>query len=147
EGDTAVDIPRISAPPTVDGRLDETVWQSAAVLTGFSQYTPIDGLPAEDSTEVLVLYAPDAIFFGIRAFEPHGAVNATLADRDRVTGDDHVFLILDTFNDRRRALLFLTNPLGVQGDGTFADATGTDLSPDFLFDSRGRVTEFGYEVE
>src|SRR5207244_2361682 len=54
-------------------------WQRAARLIGFSQYRPVDGRPAEDSTEVLVWYAPDAIWFGVRAYEPHGnVVRATL---------------------------------------------------------------------
>ena len=62
-----VPIPRIEATTTVDGRLDEPVWARAARLTGFSQYQPVDGRPAEEPTEVLVWYAPDAIHFGIRA--------------------------------------------------------------------------------
>src|SRR2546422_3424087 len=65
-----VHIPRIEAQVTVDGVLDERVWRQAATLTGFSQYRPVDGRPAEDSTEVLVWYAPEAAYFGIRAFEP-----------------------------------------------------------------------------
>jgi hypothetical protein len=107
----------------------------------------VDGLPAQDSTEVLIFYTSHAIYFGVRAYEPHGIVNATLADRDRITGDDFVQILLDTFNDRRRALLFAVNPRGVQSDGTFADGSGTDLNPDFIFDSKGRVTEYGYELE
>src|SRR3989441_11880447 len=80
-----VHIPRIEAQVTVDGVLDERVWREAATLTGFSQYRPVDGRPAEDSTEVLVWYAPEAVYFGIRAFEPHGqVVRATLADRDNI---------------------------------------------------------------
>jgi hypothetical protein len=108
-----------------------------------------------------VLYTADAIYFGIRAFQPAGTVNATLADRDRIGGDDHVHIMLDTFNDRRRALLFGVNPLGVQSDGVVADGgsegrgmrdggndgRAIDLSPDFTFESRGRITEDGYEVE
>ncbi|HEX6134470.1 MAG TPA: DUF5916 domain-containing protein [Longimicrobiales bacterium] len=142
-----VQLPRDDVELRIDGRLDEPAWSRAALLTGFSQYTPIDGLPADDSTEILVFYSGDAIHFGIRAYEPHGTANATLADRDRVTGDDHVLILLDTFDDRRRALAFLVNPLGVQGDGTFTDAGGLDLNPDFLFESRGRVTPSGYEIE
>jgi hypothetical protein len=142
-----VSIPRVEADVRVDGVLDEPIWASAALLTGFSQYSPVDGLPAQDSTEVLIFYTSHAIYFGVRAYEPHGIVNATLADRDRITGDDFVQILLDTFNDRRRALLFAVNPRGVQSDGTFADGSGTDLSPDFIFDSKGRVTEYGYELE
>jgi hypothetical protein len=142
-----VPIPRLEADIRIDGVLDDDAWSRAALLTGFSQFSPVDRLPAEDSTEVLVLYTEHAIFFGIRAHEPHGAVNATLADRDRITGDDHIQLVLDTFNDRRRALIFQINPHGVQGDGTYADGSGTDLSPDFIFESRGRITAYGYEIE
>ena len=146
-GQLEVLVPRTAGTVAVDGRLDDDEWNTAAILTGFSQYHPTDGVPAADSTEVLVMYADDAIYFAVRAFEPHGEVVASLADRDRIGGNDHVLLILDTFDDRRRALLFSVNPLGVQSDGTFTDAAGTDLSPDFLYESRGRLTAGGYEVE
>jgi len=155
-----VRIPRLAAEVELDGRLSEPVWSDAALLTGFSQYEPVDGLPAADSTEVLVWYSTHALHIGVRAFETHAPVNATLADRDRIFADDHIQLLLDTFNDRRRALLFAVNALGVQADGYQTEeqrsgqmfgagesAARIDLSPDFLFDSRGRVTEWGYEVE
>src|SRR2546428_10682370 len=114
-----VRVPRIDAPSVhVDGVLDEAAWQQAALLTGFTQYRPVDSRPAEDSTEVFAFYGPDAIYFGIRAYEAHGTVvRATLADRDNIGTDDNIQILLDTFNDRRRALLFAVNPFGVQQDG------------------------------
>ncbi len=160
-GDLSVDIPRIEATATIDGVLEEEPWHRAAVLTGFSQYLPVDGIPATDSTEVFVWYAPAGIYFGIRAYEPHGVVNATLADRDKIDTDDHVQILLDTFNDRRRAFVFGVNPLGVQADGIRSEGSmgaaggrstsgrfeNVDMNPDFVYESAGRVTEFGYEVE
>src|SRR5713101_4105042 len=159
-----VRVPRIDAPLVhVDGVLDEAAWQHAALLTGFTQYRPVDSRPAQDSTEVLAFYGPDAIYFGIRAFEAHGnVVRATLADRDNIDADDKIQILLDTFNDRRRALLFAVNPLGVQQDGVrsegLAGAAGgqnagfrfdgvVDLNPDYVYESKGRVTPWGYEVE
>ncbi|MGH7698935.1 MAG: DUF5916 domain-containing protein [Gemmatimonadales bacterium] len=160
-----VPIPRLEAAVTIDGVLDEPVWREAARLTGFSQYRPADGRPAEDSTEVLVWYQPDAIVFGVRAFEAHGGgvVRATLADRDQIDADDHVRILLDTYNDRRRALMFGVNPLGVQQDGVWSDGVDAgaaggpgagfrfdatiDINPDYVFESRGRVTAGGYDVE
>jgi hypothetical protein len=142
-----VAVPKLPSSIRLDGALDDAPWREAALLTGFSQYAPVDRQPAADSTEVLVLYQDQAIWFGIRAFEPHGQVRATLADRDRIASEDHVDLILDTFNDRRRAFVFSVNAFGVQSDGLFSDGQGTDLSQDFLFESRGRVTDYGYEVE
>src|SRR5574341_199843 len=159
-----VAIPRLDAAVAIDGVLDEPVWDRAARLVGFSQYRPVDGRPAEDSTEVLVWYAADAIVFGVRGFEAHGPVSrATLADRDNIGTDDRIQILLDTFNDRRRALLFAVNPLGVQQDGVWSDGIDAgaaggpsagfrfdatiDLNPDFIYQSRGRLTAAGYEVE
>jgi hypothetical protein len=160
---TSVALPRIAdAPVVVDGALDEPVWGQAAVLRDFSQYLPNDNRPADDSTTILVWYSPTAIYFGIRAYQDSARVRATLADRDKITGDDYVEILLDTFNDRRQALVFGVNPLGVQADGTLRDAsrqninfissavTGAyslDLSPDFVYESKGRQTAWGYEVE
>src|SRR3954468_24565607 len=83
-GQTSVVIPRIDETITVDALLTEPAWQRAALLTGFSVYQPVDNQPAPDSPEVLVWYSRDAIHFGIRAFEPHGVVSASLADRDHI---------------------------------------------------------------
>jgi hypothetical protein len=152
-GQTSVQIPRLDdAGVTIDGRLGEASWTHAATLTGFSEYTPVDGRPAEDSTEVLVWYSGTAIYFGIRAYETHGAVHATLADRDRIGTDDYVQVLLDTFDDHRQALVFGVNPLGVQSDGTLTETQGgsrdtVDRSADFVYQSKGRVTDTGYEVE
>ncbi len=159
-----VHLPRIETQAKIDGVLDDAVWRQAAMLTHFSQYRPVDGRPAEDSTEVLVWYASDAIYFGIRAFEQHGTVvRATLADRDNIDADDHVAILLDTYLDHRRATLIAVNPLGVQEDGVWSDGVGAgaaggpsaggrfdatiDLNPDYVYESHGRVTEWGYEVE
>lgn len=144
-----VSLPKVAAEIQVDGNLNEGVWSQASLLTGFSQYSPVDGAPANDSTEVLVWYDDHAIYFGIRAFEPHGAVNATLADRDKYFGDDFVHIMLDTFNDKRRSLIFGVNPLGVQGDGVLSEnpSRSEDYTPDFIFQSKGRITDFGYQVE
>src|SRR5436853_4959776 len=78
-GELKVSVPRLLQDARIDGALDEPAWQQAAVLTGFSEYTPVDGRPAEDSTEVLVWYSDNAIYFAVRAFEPHTTLNPRLA--------------------------------------------------------------------
>jgi hypothetical protein len=158
-----VRIPRHEAGDVaIDGKLEEAIWGQAAVLTGFSQFSPSDGVPASDSTQVLVWYTPTAIHFGVQAFEAHGAVHATLADRDRIASDDHIQILLSTFNDGRQAMVFAVNPLGVQSDGALVETGATsgngfnnavvkresaDLSPDYVYESKGRLTEYGYEIE
>jgi hypothetical protein len=162
QGQTTVRIPRLDAIPLIDGTLNDPVWQQAALLTGFSEYTPLDGVAAEDSTEVYVWYSHTAIYFGIRAYEPHGITHYKLADRDKIDADDNVQIILSPFLHARQALVFAVNPLGIQEDGTMTEGvkagksfntgstqTGrptTDLSPDFVYESKGHATATGYEV-
>jgi hypothetical protein len=157
-----VEPPRIDQGIDIDGKLDEAVWSQAAVLSGFSRYAPVDGAAADQQTAVLVWYSPTAMYFGIRASAPAGSVRATLADRDKIQSDDHVLIFLSTYNDGRQALVFGVNPLGVQLDGALAEGTrgsgggfsglssgreSPDLSPDYVFQSKGRVMADGYEVE
>src|SRR3989449_9810830 len=148
-----VPIPRFEADVVVDGDLVDSVWARAARLTGFSQYSPNDGVPAADSTQVLVWYSASAIYFGIRAFELHGRPTMTLANRDQIFGDDNVQILLGTFHDGKQALMFAVNPLGVQGDGSLIEGANVaaggfigsavvgreqpDLSPDFVFNRAG----------
>lgn len=154
--------PRLETSIEVDGLLDEPAWQQAARLTGFSRYAPVDGAPADRATEVLIWYSPSALHVGVRAEAEPAAIRATLADRDRLDTDDQIAIFLGTFNDNRQALVFIVNPLGAQADGALVEGTRTqtggfdglasgreapDLSPDFVFQSRGRITPTGYEVE
>ena len=65
-------------------------------------------------------------------------------------------IYLDTFNDRRRAYFFGSNPLGVQDDGVRSEggfsassfSSGTvDRNPDFQYQTKGQRTAFGYVIE
>lgn len=159
---STIPVPRLTGAVNVDGLLDEAVWQQAAVLRGFSQYVPFDGRPAEDSTHVLVWYTETAMYFGVRAYGDPASIRATLADRDKIGDDDNVQIVLDTFHDQRQAFVIGVNPLGVQSDGILRDASQrasmmgnsqgnrgyqVDLTPDFVYESKGQLTEDGYAVE
>jgi len=162
-GGLRVPIPRLEGAVVVDGELSEAEWKSAAVLTGFSQFFPNDGVAAKDSTEVLVWYSATQLHVGIRAYAAAGTVRATLADRDKITQDDNVQLFLGTYADNRQALVFGVNPLGIQSDGVLTETgtvsssgfgggtpksrEATDLAPDYVWQSKGAVREWGYEVE
>ena len=107
---------------------------------------------------MLVWYSPTAIHFGIVAHDRQpGTVHASVSDRDNIGNDDNVTIYLDTFNDRRRAFFFGVNPLGVQDDGVRSEGAGTaagnlgggnvDRNPDFIYQSKGMLTDSGYVVE
>jgi hypothetical protein len=158
EGQLDVDAPRMESPSiSIDARLDEPEWAEAAVLTGFTQYTPVEGAPASQETEVRVFYSGDAIYFGFHVVDSEpDRVLAHLLERDRSQSDDWVRIMLDTFNDERQAYTFFISPFGIQSDGMWLESleprggpTGpkVDFNPDFIFESDGRLVDDGWVAE
>jgi hypothetical protein len=150
--------PRVEAPSiSIDARLDEPDWSTAAVLTDFTQYTPVEGAVASQRTEVLVFYSSDAIYFGFRVFDSEpDKILVNLLERDRSQSDDWVRIMLDTFHDERQAYTFFISPYGIQSDGMWIESiqamggpTGpkVDFNQDFIFESNGRVVEDGWVAE
>ncbi len=157
-GQLAVPSPWVAeAGIDVDGALDEAAWASAPLLTGFTQFDPVEGVPATQRTEARILVTDDAIYFGVKAYDDvPGGVRATLGDRDSFArSDDYVRIVLDTFDDRRRGYVVMANPYGVQQDGLWVVGGGgrrrfgppIDWNPDFVWDSDGRMFDGGYSVE
>lgn len=159
-GALVVPSPKLAAAAIdIDGVLDDEAWENAPVLTGFTQFDPVEGVPATQRTEARVLLTDDAIYFSVSAYDDvEGGVRATLGDRDSYGfSDDYVRFILDTFDDRRRGYVIMVNPLGVQQDGLWVVGGGgrrerrmgppIDWNPDFVWESEGRVYDWGYAVE
>jgi hypothetical protein len=142
-----VRLTRFEKPPVIDGRLDEADWQHAATLKDFYQTQPGDNTAASQPTELLLGYDARFLYVAFRAHDEPGKVRATVAKRDSVLEDDNVRIILDTFNDQRRAYVMVFNPLGVQQDGIMTEERGEDFSVDLVMESKGMVVDDGYVVE
>ena len=174
-GRPTVQVPRVSEAPSIDGRLDDAVWNRAARITTFVQQRPLDGAPASEQTEIYVAYDSSNIYFGLYAhYSNAGLVRANRVDRDQTTLDDTIKVYFDPFLDQQRAFVFSVNGYGVQGDavvnrrdrgrtagrgrrgggggGGGNTATGSvaptgDPSWDALFDSGGTLVEDGWTAE
>lgn len=88
-----------STAPKIDGALDEAVWQNAPVITDFTEFKPVSGLPqAEaDRTEVRVLYDNDALYIGAFMHSSSAdSIGKELAQRDVVGNADFLMVLLDT---------------------------------------------------
>ncbi len=142
-----VKLPLFSKPPVVDGKLDDDVWKSAAVFKDFHQWRPSDTAAASARTEVFAGYDSRFIYFAFHAYDDPGKVRATVAKRDSIFDDDSIGLLLDTFNDKRRAYELFFNPLGIQQDGFLTEGANDDYSVDIVMESKGSLTSDGYTVE
>ena len=157
---------RAATAPTIDGQLDDAIWQSATRITEFVQTSPVEGAPATEATEVYVAFDSNHLYVGMYAhYSDPGLVRANRVDRDQANrGDDTISIYLDTFLDQQRAFVFTLNGYGVQGDslmggggggggrgGGFGGGGGGmprgDDSWDALFDSGGVLVDDGWTAE
>src|SRR5690606_22660441 len=71
----------------LDGRINEAIWATAPVATGFTQRDPDDGAPATEETEARVAYSASAIYVAVRAFDSEpDQIRAVLGRRDVNSG-------------------------------------------------------------
>jgi hypothetical protein len=147
----SLDIPHTSESPEIDGRLDEALWKDALVIELDIEVNPRENEPAPVATFAYLIEDGSRLLVAFDARDPEpDKIRAYLRDRDSAFNDDFVGIVLDTFNDQRRAFEFFVNPLGVQMDLTVDDVNnngGEDASWDAIWESAGAVNEHGYVVE
>src|SRR6266403_105446 len=143
---------RIEHAPTLDGTLNDPLWQSAKPITEFRQREPHEGEPPTEKTEVRILYSRHAVYFGIHGYDSEPSrIIATELRRDAVQDlDDHFEILIDSNHDRRGAYVFEVNPLGTQSDGLIVEEQGDANGGDFdrgwdgVWGSEARITSDGW---
>ncbi len=127
----------------VDGVLDEAAWQDAVKIDLPYETYPGENTPAPVKTECLMTYSKSGLHIGFRCYDPEpGKIRAHLMDRDSgwtLLQDDHVMILIDSFNDERRCFEFRVNSLGVQADGIYSEVEDyEDFSWDAIWKSAGK---------
>jgi len=145
-------VERASSKITLDGVLDEPAWSDAAQIPILYEWFPGDNVETPVETIALVTYDDSNLYVGFRAYDPRPEeIRAHLMDRDQIdtlVQDDYVIVQIDTFNDQRRNFQFRVNPLGVQAEALSSEVDRSeDWSWDMIWESDGRITADGYEVE
>ena len=112
----------LRGPVTLDGALDEPFWASADSIADFHQREPLAGAPSTERTVVKVARDAAALYIAVRCADSEiRSVRASQLRRDAdLSSDDNVTLLIDSFNDRRSAFVFATNPNGAMWDAQFA---------------------------
>jgi len=103
----------------IDGDFSETDWQHAKLINQFVQTEPDEGAPITESTEVRILYDEKNIYFGftcLSAGRDNIVANEMRRDAENLRENDNVFILLDTYNDKRSGVFFRINPLGAMQD-------------------------------
>jgi hypothetical protein len=141
---------KTDSPLKVDGLLDEPIWESAPEASHFIQLQPEKGNQASERTVVKVLFDSRYIYFGFWCYdtEPEKiAARMTKRDTD-IRADDSVYVLIDTFHDRRTCYYVCTNLLGTQWDGRITENGRTfDATWDGIWKSAAQRTDFGWTAE
>jgi uncharacterized protein DUF5916 len=130
---------RVGKGPVLDGRLDDSVWTKAPVLSAFHQHEPFDGSPATERTEVRIVFDDEALYIGARLFDsdPAGIVRGEIRRDANLKEQDAFLVMLDTYLDRQNGFVFGTTPAGIEhdgqvtkeGEGGFGGPSGTGAGP------------------
>src|SRR5256885_6087014 len=112
----------IRAPVTLDGRLAEPFWAAADSIDDFRQREPLEGASATERTVVKLAHDVEALYIAARCSDSNirGARASQLRRDADLSSDDNVRLLIDSFDDRRSAFGFGTNPNGAMWDAQFS---------------------------
>ena len=112
---------------SVDGRLDEPIWQRAVAATDFIQQDPDLGSPATERTEVRIVFSRTTLYIGVTCYdsEPENLRGNTMQRDGSLAADDRFIWSFDPFLDGRTGYAFEVNPSGAMGDSLISPTLST----------------------
>src|SRR5512140_2843525 len=140
---------RAEVAPVCDGQLDEPQWQTAPAAMDFTQFDPAEGARPTELTSVRLLYNDHALYVGVICYDakPEQIVKQ-LTRRDRTSEADRFTVMIDSYFDRKTALVFSANVSGVQTDGILSqDGTVYDVTWDAVWTVGTRHFRDGWSAE
>ncbi len=115
---------RISEPISIDGKLDDAVYDRVPAVSDFIQQEPDEGALATEKTEAWVFFDDNNIYVSARCWDSHPermVVNEMRRDNRNIFQNENFTVAFDTFYDRRNGFFFQTNPLGALRDQAVGD--------------------------
>ncbi len=134
----------------IDGKFDEKVWATANVATDFLMVSPDNGrvIAPEKKTEVRVVYDNEAIYIAAKLYDSEPKkVSRELTRRDVFGTADHFGVQLNGYNDGQQEFRFFVSAADIQIDVFYTESNGEDFSWNAIWDSKARLTDFGWVVE
>ncbi|MCZ6673104.1 MAG: DUF5916 domain-containing protein [Verrucomicrobia bacterium] len=134
---------------TIDGVLDEAIWNEAPNIGELIQRQPDTGQAPSEKTEVILLRDSDKLYIGVMAYdsEPDKILGTNMARDIELRSEDSLEILLDTFRDQRNAYYFATTPAGAFVDGLVYGTNLLNLDWDAIWDVQTKRTELGWTAE
>lgn len=139
-----------NAPISVDGIINETVWQSIPESANFTQIEPRQGEAASFRTTVRLAYNDKNLYIAFVCHDTVGKRKYKAVDLKRdfdFWKHDVVGVTLDGFNDNRNGITFFTTPYGAQRDYQSYDDLYFDYDWNGLWMVKTNRTDTGWTAE
>ena len=135
----------------LDGLLNEPVYRSVSAITGFIQLMPDEGAPATERTEAWIMFDTTNIYVSGRVWDSappsEWVANEMRRDTSQLRDNDTLWVVFDTFYDRRNGVAFYTNSLGGLGDFAITNEGNPNSDWNPVWDVRTGRFEGGWTVE
>ncbi len=141
---------RVEEAPTIDGRLEEPVWQGVPGVSEFYQKEPVEGEPATEATTAYILYDRAYLYIGVELLDSDPVqIRASELQRDSTLENDDSFgIAIDSHHDHRNGFVFRINPLGTRFDAVIRnEASNLDQAWDEQWTAAAVRTEQGWSAE
>lgn len=139
---------RVSAPPTIDGKLDDACWKSIEPTSGFTD--EMLGTPVKDQTIVWIGYDDIAIYAAFHALDanPAGIIAQETKRGAEFFREDRVRLRVNPFNSKRQEdeSEINLNALGTQM-AEFAGGRANKQEWEGAWQGAARIVEDGWIAE
>lgn len=118
---------------TIDGELNEAIWQNTPKTSRFWQQFPYDTALAITRTEVMMTYDGKNIYVAAICYDTFPGENiVTSLKRDFNFSSNDAFAIhIDPFNDKINGFSFAVNPYGAQLEGLLQNGGSFGVSNDW----------------
>lgn len=143
----SLQLQRTASEMKIDGNLADDGWRDAVRAGHFVEHNPGDETQPPVETEVMVTYDDNHLYVAFICADDPASVRASVCERDRIFSDDNVGILLDSYGDAAWAYELMVNPLGIQGDLLYSPEGGEDEGYNLIWESRGLITDSGYQVE
>ena len=142
-----ITITRISTPITIDGDLSD--WKGVTPITQWYETRVGDSVEPQVKNVGYLAYDDKYLYAAFDFSDPNPKlIRAPLGDHDQISGTtDYGGIIVDSRNDGKTAQMFLANVNGLEYDAISSDVTGEDSSPDWFWDTAGKITATGWTLE
>ncbi|MBN1638864.1 MAG: carbohydrate binding family 9 domain-containing protein, partial [Ignavibacteriales bacterium] len=138
---------KLSNTVTLDGILDEAIWQNPAVER-FTQKDPNEGEPSSERTKVWVAYDETYIYVAARLYDSNPSqIDATVARRDTYMPSDWFAFEIDSYKDKKTGYFFAVNAGGTIADGIYFNDSWDDGSWDGIWDAKTNIDGEGWTLE